>query len=54
VPLGGGGVNYRHRVCFSGGERQKHFPALRIFRQCPCLLLIEVHLKEGKTLGNGV
>jgi hypothetical protein len=47
LPLGGGrGVSDRHHICFSDGGRQKHFPALRIFRQCPPLFLIEERLKD--------
>jgi hypothetical protein len=34
------------------GLRQKVFPALKVPRQCPFVLLVEVRLKEGKALGS--
>jgi hypothetical protein len=33
-------------------EGQKMFPALKVPRQCPLFLLVEVHLREGKALGS--
>jgi hypothetical protein len=35
---------------FKGG--QKHFPALKVPRQCPLALLVEVCLRESKALGS--
>jgi hypothetical protein len=33
-------------------EGDRHFPALKISRQSPLLLLVEVYIREGKALGN--
>jgi hypothetical protein len=30
-----------------------HFQALKVPRQCPLVLLVEVRLREGKALGSG-
>jgi hypothetical protein len=32
--------------------REKRFPALKVPRQCPLGLLVEVRLREGKALGS--
>jgi hypothetical protein len=45
---GRGGGNERHYIL--GG--QKSFPALKVLRQCPLVLLVEVSLTLGKDLKN--
>jgi hypothetical protein len=41
------------RVNTFGGVGKKYFyPVLKAPRQCPLVILVEVHLREGKALGS--